>query len=142
MDRCLCLKYIYHDVDIVELSAWTWNGNFGGSTRLYVAQGYLDDAAALLAGFPADVQDKREIIFGAFGAGIAGGAMELKLSCSDSAGHSRLEIAIEADYPHRDARTERVELISAFEPAALDRFVDQMRLLGTSLEGSAVLTFA
>jgi hypothetical protein len=142
MNRCLRLTYCYHDVDIVELKVSAWNGSFGGSTRVYVGQGDLADTATLMHGFPKDPRDKREFTFGAFGPKFAGGAMELQLSCSDGAGHARLDVTIEADYGRRESRTERVELTSTFEPAALDQFVEQMRILGKSLTGSAVLALA
>ena len=64
--------------------------------------------------------------------------MNLKFSCIDGAGHCQLHLAVEADYDRRDA-AERVEMLCAFEPAALDQFVLQMRELNSSLRGSAVL---
>ena len=136
------LAYRYHDVDVVELNVSAWNGSFGGSTCLYVGQGDLADAAALLARFPINVEDKREVTLGAFGPNSAGGAMALQFSCRDGAGHCQLHITIEADFGLRDSLAERVELLSAIEPAALDQFVEQMRILNSSLTGSAVLVFA
>jgi hypothetical protein len=44
------------------------------------------------------------------------------------------------DYDRGNLLAERVEMLSAFEPAALDQFVTQMRELNSSLTGSAVLT--
>lgn len=139
MDRCVRLTYLYHDVDVVELKASAWNGGFSGSTRLYIGQGDLAEAAAILAGFPVDLNDEREVIFGAFGAELAGGAMNLKFSCIDGAGHCQLQVTIEADYVNRDSLTERVDMLCTFEPAALDQFVQRMYELNSSLEGSAVL---
>lgn len=142
MDLCLRVTYRYHDADVVELVVTAWNGTFGGSTKLYVGRGELDDVAGLLTGFPARAKDRRETTLGAFGEGFAGGAAKLQFSCRDGAGHSGLDVTIEADYKSRGLRTERVELSTAFEPAALDRFVGQVRLLNKSLGGSAVLHFA
>ena len=142
MDRCVRLAYCYHDSDIVELRVSAWNGSFGGSTCLYVAQGELADSATILAGFPENVKDKREVTFGAFGPNSAGGAMALRFSCRDGAGHCQLHITIEADYELRDSPAQRVEFLSAIEPAALDLFAEQMRVLNSSLTGSAVLAFA
>jgi hypothetical protein len=132
------LSYWYHDTDVVELKVSAWNGTFAGSTRLYVGQGDLADTATLLAGFPVGLRDRREVTFGAFGPKSAGGAMNLKFSCIDGAGHCELHLMVEADYDRRDA-AERVEMLCAFEPAALDHFVEQMRELNSSLTGSAVL---
>ena len=139
MDRHVQLKYRYHDIDVVELEVSAWNGRFGGSTCLYVGQGDLADTAKLLAGFPVGVKDKREVTFGAFGPTFAGGAMNLNLSCIDGAGHCQLHLIIEADYDRQESLAQRVEMLCAFEPAALDSFVEEMRELNSSLTGSAVL---
>jgi len=136
------LEYWYHDTDIVELRVSAWNGSFGGSTRLYLAQGELADTATLLAGFPVNIKDEREVTFGAFGPNSAGGGMALRFFCRDGAGHCQLHTTIEADYKLRDSPAERVEFLSSFEPAALDQFVEQMRILDSSLMGSAALAFA
>jgi hypothetical protein len=109
MDRSLRLEYWYHDVDIVELRVSAWNGSFGGATCLYVGQGDLADTAAVLAGFPVNVKDEREVTFGAFGPNSAGGAMALRFSCRDGAGHCQLHITIEADFELRDSPAQRVE---------------------------------
>ena len=140
MDRCVQLSYRYHDVDVVELKVSAWNGSFAGSTCLYVGQGDLADSAALLAGFPVGLEDRREVTFGAFGPQFAGGAMNLKFSCNDGACHCQLHLTIEAaDYDQQDVLAERVEMFCAFEPAALDQFVEQVRELNTSLTGTALL---
>jgi hypothetical protein len=139
MDRCVCLSYRYHDFDAVELKASVWNGSFGGSTCVWVGRGNLADAATLLAGFPVSLEDKREVTFGAFGPKSAGGAITLKFACIDGAGHCQLHATMESDYDRWDLLAERVEMLSVFEPAALDRFVIQMRELNSTLTGSAVL---
>lgn len=123
----------------MELKVSAWNGTFAGSTRLYIGQGELGNMSALLAGFPVGLEDRRELTFGAFGPKNAGGAMNLKFTCIDGAGHCQLHLVIEADYDRQDSLTERVEMLCAFEPAALDQFVQQMRELNSSQTGSAVL---
>lgn len=139
MDRCVQLSYRYHDVDLVELEVFAWNGSFGGSTCLYIGQGELAETAALLAGFPVGLQDRRDVTFGKFGPEFAGGAMSLNFSCIDGAGHCQLNVSIEAAYESRDLLAQRVEMLCAFEPAALDQFVEQMRALNSALTGSALL---
>ena len=109
---------------------------------MYVNHGDLADAADVLIGFPVNVVDTREVTFGAFGPESGGGAMAVKLTCIDRAGHCRLRLELESDPLQREPHLERVELIAAFEPSALDRFVEQMRALDSSLSGSAVLELA
>lgn len=140
MDRIVQLTYWYHDADVVELKVSAWNGTFAGSTCLYMGQGDLADTATVLAGFPTGLEDQREVTFGAFGPKSAGGAMKLNFSCIDDAGHCQLRLVIEADYDRQESLAQRVEMLCAFEPAALDLFVQQMRELNFSLAGSAVLT--
>jgi hypothetical protein len=139
MDPCVQLTYWYHDTDVVELKVSAWNGTFAGSTCLYIGQGDLANIATQLAGFTVDLKDQRELTFGAFGPKFAGGAMTLGFSCVDGAGHCRLRLIIEADYDVQAPVAQRVEMLCAFEPAALDHFVQQMRELNSSLTGSAVL---
>ena len=67
-------------------------------------------SVAFLVGFPVGVEDQREVTFGAFGPNSAGGAMNLKLSCIDGAGHCRLHLLIEADCDSKDLLAERVEM--------------------------------
>src|ERR1700722_14703436 len=111
MDRCVQLTCRYHDEDVVELEVVSWNGRFGGSTCLYIGQGHLANAASLLAGFPVSLEDSREVTLGACGPKSAGGAMNLKFSCIDGAGHCQLRVTIEADYGSREFQAERVEML-------------------------------
>ena len=83
--------------------------------------------------------------FGAFGQEFGRGAVSLELTCTDRAGHCNLQMTLESDPLLREfpeSPLDRVEFCGGLEPAALDRFVDQLRILGTSLVGSAVLQFA
>jgi hypothetical protein len=142
MERSVRLTCRYHDDHLVELIASAWNGRFGGATRLWVAQGALTDAAALLAGFPESLEDKRDVAFGVFGPECGGGGIVLNFSCVDRAGHCEVRLKLESDSVQREPPLERVELIAAVEPAAVDDFVVQMRTLNSSLTGSAVLQLA
>jgi len=138
MDQVIRLSYSYHDIDAVEIHASAWNGNFGGSTLLWVAQGQLAEIADAISGFPANVGDIREVTLGAFGPQFAGGAMSLSFSCIDLAGHCNVMIIIEAEFGKSSA-TERAEILGRFEPAAVDRFVEELRALNAVLRGSASL---
>jgi hypothetical protein len=141
MDRAVRLEYQYHDVDLVELKVTAWNGRFGGTTKLWVAQDELAEVAGIIEGFPRSHSDRREIVLGAFGPKFAGGAMSIGFSCIDQAGHSRLQIMIESD-DQGLPEPESVKLISPFEPAALDRFVEEMKRLSSNLQGCATLNLA
>lgn len=135
MERCVRLACPYRDAHLVELEIFAWNGKFGGLTCLYIGHGDLADAAARLTGFPLTLEDRREVAFGEIGSGT--GAIGLTFSCHDGAGHCQVQVAIETDF--RNLPTERVEMYGVFEPAALDRFVEQPHELNSALTGSAVL---
>lgn len=85
------------------------------------------------------MDDTRELNLGACGPDAEGGEINLKFSCIDLEGHCRLHLRLELDDEHRERLADCIELIGAIEPAALDRFVEQMIMLNTSLTGCAVL---
>lgn len=138
MDRGIQLTVTYHDVDMFQLSALAWNGEFGGTAKPYVAIGRLADAAAQLSGFPRDPSDTREVVLGAFGPKTAGGGICMRFFCIDSAGHARVEVKMESDRLS-DERAQSVTLWLAVEAAAIDHFVDNLRRLERDKSGTAVL---
>ncbi len=140
MERSLVISYAYHDVDILELQVSAWNGCFGGTTKLYVGRSELGSIVEAMKGFPVDPGDKREIILGTFGAGVAGGAARLRFYCKDGAGHGMIEIQIEGDHSGRTV-SESVTMNASIEAASIDSFLPELTLIGEQLSGSAVLRF-
>jgi hypothetical protein len=116
------LTYLYHDADIVELRITINNGRFSGSPDVYVATGQLTEAADALAGFPTHPQDTRDYTFGTFGSEFAGGAVRLQFYCRDLAGHPSIE-----DDHSKLGYAQRAEVVLDFDPAALDRFLTELR---------------
>jgi hypothetical protein len=138
MDRGIQLMVTYRDVDMFQLNALAWNGEFGGTAKLYVAIGGLEEAAAQLSGFPRDPSDTREIVLGAFGPKTAGGGISMRFLCVDNAGHARVEVKMESDRLN-DERAQSVAVWLAVEAAATDRFVDDLRRLERDKSGTAAL---
>jgi hypothetical protein len=101
--------------------------------------GELPNVAESLRGFPKDSSDTREVTLGAFGWKSAGGAVRLRFHCTDLAGHTTVEITIEADYARSEV-TETATVIAEFEPAALDDFVRELPELEYRLSGGATLS--
>jgi hypothetical protein len=130
--------YLYHDYDVIEIRIIVGNGRFHASANAYVQAGGLSEAAATLDGFPTNASDARELVFGAFGAQSAGGAVRLQLSCWDLAGHARIRATVEDDY-RSENDTESAIVFIDFEPAALDEFVSALRHLEIDLKGCAEL---
>jgi hypothetical protein len=126
---------------LIEVRVAAGNGKFSGSTDVYVGRGQLLEAVAKLQGFPVNSKDTREVIFGAFGADSAGGAVRLQFYCKDLAGHSVFRATVEDDYGNQNT-TQSVAAIVDFEPASLDRFLTDLSLIEEKLSGSAELKVA
>ena len=140
MDRCLRIKYLYHDQDILELEASVWNGRFGGTTQLYVGRGELAEVARSLERFPKARSDEREVTLGSFGAESAGGALQLRFACTDWALHAQLTVLIESA-GSAFGFDESARVVSGIEPAAIDEFIPKLRQIETDLTGEACLGF-
>ncbi len=133
MEIGLGVRTIFQDSDVVEVRVCAWNGKFGGETDAYVGTGHLQEAAVKLQGFPKDRTDTREIVFGAFGPDSAGGAVRIRVSCTDASFHISAHVEIESEYD--EAGTfESVALVLPIETAALDSFVAELGRLGTGAE--------
>jgi len=132
------VTYLYNDTDIIELRIIADNGRFCGTANVYVGMGELSNVAECLRGFPNDSSDTREVTLGAFGQKFAGGAVRLRLYCTDLAGHTTAEIPIEADYATSEV-AETATVFAKFEPAALDDFLKELPELENRLSGDATL---
>jgi hypothetical protein len=132
------MTYLYHDLDVVKVSIAVDNGRFRATTDVYVGRGELRETADRLSGFPASSQDSRQVTFGSFGPGTAGGAVRLEFFCKDLAGHTAFRAMIEDDYSEREP-AQRATILVNFEPAALDRFLTELIQVEAEL-GSAALT--
>jgi hypothetical protein len=137
MERGLRVRYLYHDNDILELEVSACNGQFAGSTALYVGRGELSRSADALQHFPNSRSDERDMTWGAFGSESAGGALRLLFRCIDSAMHVQVSVQIEDPEGIQSAF-----FIADTEPAAIDHFIPQLRQVEEELKGSAVLTLS
>jgi len=101
----------------------------------------LQGVAAALEVFPRTPSDVREITLGAFGGQFAEGAVRMKFSCRDLAGHTEIEIKIEDDCNTRPS-PEDVTLIADVEPAGIDVFTAELGITNAKLQGRAILCFS
>jgi hypothetical protein len=141
MNTGLKVSYLWHDIDVIQVRVTVENADFRGTTDVYVGTDGLLEAAALLAGFPTNNLDKRQLVFGAEGKGFAGGFVRLNFYCRDGAGHSAFCATIEGDYGNRES-TESAIVDVSFEPAALDAFVLQLQQVEKEHAGFASLMTA
>lgn len=147
MNLGLQMKYLWHDLDMYEFDVSASNGKFSAAARPYVGIGCLVEAADKIEGFPRDISDVRELQFGAFGRGFAGGAVHLRFSCMDGAGHAVVELQIESEHlRNMGSRWNRPEEIAHFfveiEATAVDDFVAELRQLEENKSGAALLRSA
>ena len=121
-------EILYRDNDLVKIRVSARNNQFGGKADVYLGTGQLVDIATQLQGFPRGILDSREVLLGAFGTDSAGGGLRMRFRCMDSSGHVCVETEIESD---RDSagRAQCAMLFVRTEPAAVDSFVDELRLL-------------
>lgn len=131
-------EVIYRDNDLLEVRVTAWNGAFGGTADVYVGIGGLEEAAARLRGFPKRPADVREVMLGAFGPASAGGGVSMRFYCADAAGHAYVDSKIESD-SLAGRPVQCVTLSLPIEAAAVDSFVEELRLLGLRKTGVASL---
>jgi hypothetical protein len=141
MPTALKIAYLWHDGDVVQVRITVENAEFRGTADVYVGTDGLFEAAARLAGFPANNLDKREAIFGAAGKQFAGGFVRLEFYCEGGAGHATFRATVEADYRNRELAESSVVHVS-FEPAALDAFLPQLQQVEREHRGFASLVTA
>ena len=114
------------DADVMLCIISCSNGVFSGAARVYLG---LDELAALaesLDGFPKNPSDSRKVRLGAPDPSFAGGCINLSFHCVDSAGHTVVDANIRADR-YSPGGPGSGNFTIRFEPAALDRFVSDLR---------------
>lgn len=134
----ISVEILWSDEDLFDVKVVTWNGSFGGVARIYVEIGGLEKLAEIIAGFPKDVNDVREIVLGAFGREYAGGAASLRLFCLDRAGHAYVESKVESGEESAGV-FQTATLVMPVEASAMDRFVIQLKKLERDKQGTAAL---
>jgi hypothetical protein len=126
----VAVTLVWDDEDVLLLEISASNGLFAGTVQAYAALDAPSDWSAVLAGFPANREDEREIVTGAFSPGHAGGGAALRFAVRDAAGHSSVSVRLRAgDHAFAPASA---EFIINVEAAAIDRFVGELRAMSMS----------
>jgi hypothetical protein len=146
MDLGLQVKYLWNDIHAYELGVSASNGQFSAVARPYVGIDCIVEAVAKIEGFPRNKSDVRELLFGAFGREFAGGAVHMRFSCVDAAGHAIVELHFEAAKLFSSdlsgsGPTESAQFIAEIEASAVDDFVAELRQLEKNRSGCANLRF-
>ena len=132
------LEAVYSDADVLEVVLSASNGNFSGAVSLYSGSSELEEAAAMVSGFPARSGDAREVRLGAPDRNWAGGSVILRFYCIDGAGHAFVQANIESGDEHGGVK-ERATVAIPIEAAGVDRFVDELRVMARTRKGDACL---
>jgi hypothetical protein len=153
----LSFEVVYHDEHLLEVLIKATNGRYSGTTIIYLsADGKeLIDFGNRLKGFPTDTNQVEEQEFGFTekeqekfremkkihpNVKVATAHIGLKFYCIDRIGHTAVFVTLQ-----EDKWSERVEAIGKasfeirFEPARLDKFVQELIDLGKDKEGIATL---
>jgi hypothetical protein len=126
----LTITSVWDDEDVLLLEISASNGPFAGTVQAYAAVDAPSRWSAVLAGFPANREDEREIVTGAFSPGYAGGGAALRFAVRDAAGHCSVSVRLRAG-DHAPAPAS-AEFIIHVEAAAIDRFVSELRAMSMS----------
>ena len=135
----LTLEAVYDDADLVEVRVAVWNGTFGGQASVYAGVDEIGGLADTLAGFPRTVQDHRQVEWGDLSRGSGLGGVAMQFTCVDAVGHAGVWVELKSADTDPGMPLQTVRLFLPVEAPAIDRFVEEMRVVGQHKQGTAHL---
>ncbi|HTA47532.1 MAG TPA: hypothetical protein VK789_34060 [Bryobacteraceae bacterium] len=144
MEKGISWEVIWFDFDqkLIEIAFACSNGQFSGTCEVYVGRDKLPELANTLKGFPLSGSDTRSVELGTFDPKYADGGVKMDFYCSDSRGHSIVEIKLRGDGCKALGAVESVALRIPIEPSGLDSFLAQVIAAGTGIGSKAFLPMA
>jgi len=144
LEKGISWEVIWFDFDqnLTEIVVSCSNGYFSGTCEIYVSRDELAELANALHGFPSSGSDSRSVELGTFDPKYADGGVKMNFYCSDSRGHSIVEIKLRGDGCKALGEVESVALRIPIEPAGLDCFLAQIVVGGTEIGTRAFLPMA
>ena len=139
MNRGIEIAIDWWDEDVIIFVFRASNGSFSGEMKAYLPPNTLAELASGLSGFPSHTSDQRAFELGGFSILHAGGGIELRFHCLDSAGHAAVDVKLRSDACAAWGELESAALRIPLEAAAVDNFVDQIRRLEKFVGASVVL---
>lgn len=109
---------------------------------MYAGLGELDGAAQHLTGFPSHPIDERLIEWGAGEEISPHGRVRLTFKSVDSLGHCVATVDLSSSEISGAGPGQRVVLQLPFDPASMDRFVEELRQLDSAARAVATLAGA
>lgn len=140
MQRGVTITALDPDEDYLGIDVAASNDRFVGSAWIYAGVKELSELAAKMDAFPCSYEDRRAHELGNRDPNFAGGFFSITVRCLDSAGHLAVDLVLEDDA----SRYSRAHASFGFqtEPAALDCFIESLRIIERDRSGSASLAVA
>jgi hypothetical protein len=136
----LTIEAVYDDDDLVEVRVAVWNGAFGGRASVYASIEEFEHLADVFAGFPMSVQDHRQFEWGDLSRASGQGGFAMQLTCVDAVGHAGAWVELKSADTDSPMPLQTVRLFLPIEAQAVDRFVQDMRVVGRQKRGTAHLS--
>jgi hypothetical protein len=128
----LKLTTVWDDPDLIECRVDAKSARFAGSALFYFTEEILREFAQRLAGFPVSTSDSRSF---ATKNSEDGNSLVVSLSCYSGLGAAGASVQI----IDREDTREAAQIVFRVEPAALDVFAEELRLIASSRSGDATL---
>lgn len=131
------ITVVCNDERMVEVRIVAASGSFRGGTEVYTEPDWLLDLSDRFRGFPKSREDRFRVEVGEPGLAWA----TIEAFGFDASGHVALALRV-TDGPLgrlTQSRPQGAEIVFPFEPAAADRFANELAALARALEGSAML---
>lgn len=138
MTAGLTISLLEREYDLLDVEFRASSERFSATIRIYVGPEELKSFAAVIAGFPVNLADKRQYEFGRRGRPYAGGYCDFR--CTDNKGHVAVDVDIENDWLRFETGLAKFGI--RFEAAGLDRFVKRLHEIDQEHSGSATLPLA
>lgn len=126
---------LWNDEWLVEVRIEAASGRFRGCSDVYADPDGLRDLAMKFRGFP----KHREDCFRAELGEPTHAQVTIEAFGTDSSGHVALAVRIIEEPSLGMEPSQEAKIVFAFEPAAADRFADELETLAGTVEGSANL---
>lgn len=134
----LKIEVVWHDDEMSELRLSVSNAEFAGQANFYVDKDELASFAKHIQGFPESADDFREYEFGSTQLTNYGGA-KIQLKCVDRIGHLVLQVTVYKILSNENEVRESATIQLHPEPAAIDAFVDELKLMQIKVGELAIL---
>lgn len=133
----LSIEVVWHDEWTIEVRIVAANERFRGGVEVYADSDWLLDLAKNFRGFPRSRDDCIRAELGEPGLE----RVTVEAFGTDASGHVALAVRMieEPSRAFKEDRPQEAKIVFAFEPAAADRFADELEALAKTLKGSANL---